>query len=166
MTDGGLDEAVERTRAARAAAERKAAEGRQEAERQQREAERRQQEARERVRAAGRSFAQRAREAGIPFDEVTVHAGWREVGIFKKTRKPVYSSRRDRWVPEASYYDGGGVSDNGGGYTVRIPIEVLQDGTVLLDGAEYEPPGDGTYSRVDVDDVLNAMSNYLVDKTG
>lgn len=85
--------------------------------------------------------------------------------MFKKKRKPVYSARRNRWVAEASYYSGGGVS-NDYGHTVRVPIEVLEDGTVLMSGVEYAPPEEGKYSPISTDDVIEAMSNYLVDKVG
>jgi hypothetical protein len=165
MTDGGLDEAIERTRAARVAAEREAEERRRAAEQKRLDAERQREEARDRVRAAGQSFAKRAKAAGIPFDEVQVHTGWRETGVFKKKRKPVYSARRNRWVTEASYYSGGGGSWDSG-HTVRVPIEVLEDGTVLVNGVEYTPPEEGKYSPIGTDDVIAAMSNYLVDKLG
>src|SRR4051812_18250187 len=117
MSDGGLDEAMERTRAARAEAERLAEERHQAAEQERRRVERLREETRERVQAAGRSFAKRAKEAGILFDAVQVHTGWEETGLFKKKRTPVYSKRRNRWVAEASYYVGGGVSSDSGGHT-------------------------------------------------
>jgi hypothetical protein len=156
VTDGGLEDAVSAARAREEEAKRLASERRTREGRAQRELEQR----RQKVRDAGRSFARRAKEAGIPLESVQFHVGDRKAGLFGNKTKPNHETRKAWIARESSVYDaGGGSMEN---WRSAPAFYVLEDGTVMVG----ELHSDAYLSEpAEAQRVIDALGSYLASRT-